>query len=149
MSGSPADAALTPVAAPLPADTPMLARGVTFGGFVDAKDERREHDFATVGVSVGDRSRRRPIRVGLDGSYPGLRKPCCCLPLRRRVGEVQAQLLVAVDRDGLGGLDDFERQARLRQTEYRAVAAEALPERGAQRQADQVAVEPDALLEMR
>ena len=125
------------------ADTPMLARGVTFGGFVDAKYERREHDFAAVRIAVGDRSRRRPIRMGLDGLYTRRRKPRRRLLLCGRIGKVQAQLFMGVDSDGFDGLDDLEGQRGSGQPEYRAVAAVAIPERGTQRQSDEVAVELD------
>src|ERR1700759_2501092 len=126
----------------------MLARGITFGGFVDPEDERREHDFATVRIAVGDRSRRRPIRMGLDGVYTRSRKPRCRLLLCRRVGKVQAQLFMGVDRDGFDGLDDLEGQRGGGQPEYRAVAAVAIPERRTQWQSEEVAVELDGRFEM-
>jgi len=121
----------------------MLARGVTFGRFVDSKYERREDDFAAVRIAVGDRSRRRPIRMGLDGLYTRSRKPGRRLLLRGRVGKVQAQLFMRVDSDGFDGLDDLEGQRGCGQPEYRAVAAVAIAERGTQRQSDEVAVELD------
>ena len=86
--------------------------------------------------------------MGFDGCNVRGRKPRHGFLLRSRIGKVQAQLLMAVDRDRLGGLDDLEGQAGSGQAEYRARAAVALRECGAQRQTHQVAVETDGRLEM-
>ena len=69
--------------------------------------------------------------------------------LSRGIGEIQAQLLMTIDRHRFDGLDDLEGKTRSGQAEYRSVAAIALAERGAQWKADQVAVEADGFLEMR
>jgi hypothetical protein len=65
------------------------------------------------------------------------------LVLSRRIGKIQAKLLMVIDLDRFGGLDDLEGQGRSGQAEYRARAAVAFCECGAQRQSDQVPVEPD------
>lgn len=80
------------------------------GGFVDGEDKRRKHHFTTVRISVGDRSCRCPIWMGINGFGPGLGESDRCPLLSGGVGKIQAQLLVAVDRDGFGGLDYLERQ---------------------------------------
>ena len=78
---------------------------------VDGEDERREHDFASVRIWVGDSSRRRPIRMGFGGWDVRGRQPAPLLSAARSLGKIQAQLLMAVDRDWFGGLDDLEGQA--------------------------------------
>jgi hypothetical protein len=127
---------------------PVVTRGIALGGLVEPKDERREDNFAAIRVAVGDGSDRRPIRMRLDGLYARPRKPRCRLLLRRRVGEVQAELFMSIDRDRFVGPDDFESQCGSRQTEYRAGAAIAILKRRIQRQADEIAVELDGWLEL-
>jgi len=81
--------------------------------------------------------------MGLDGFHSCSGKSRCRILLSRRIGKIEAQLLMVIDRNRFGGLDDLEGQSRSGQAEYRARAAVAFGECGAQWQADQVTVKPD------
>ena len=126
----------------------MLSRGETGAGFVLAIDKWREHEFPAIRIAVCHCAGSDPIGMRFDGLHAGLPEPGGSPFLRAGITEIQAYLLVAVDRHRPVGLDKLERERGAGHTEDHTVAAVASIECLVHGQPDQVTVEVDGLPEV-